>query len=147
MPHKPQLNSLLLCDTAILDAESRKRSLIGIFLVIRSVNFPCTHQSFTVYATITDAQGEYAFSLRIVEVKTEREICRADLPKITINDPLHIQEICLRLLGVTFPAPGRYEVAIHANGELLDLRRLMLEQVPQPGTQQPGTPGLQLPPT
>jgi hypothetical protein len=140
MPVKPTLNSMLICDTAIMDAETRKRSLIGIFQNIRSVNFPCMHQLLYVYASLTDARGEYVFGLRLVDGASDKELWNASLPPLQIADPLHVHEICVRIMRLTFPTPGRYEFQLHANGELLDLRRINLEKV------EPGQLGMGAPP-
>ena len=84
-PSPPTLNSIIVCDQAIFDAETRKRSLIGIFQNIRSTQFPCTHPMLTVYASVTDAQGEYVFTLRLVDLSNDRELWKASLPSMEIR--------------------------------------------------------------
>lgn len=139
MPVQPTLNSIVICDSAILDAETRKRSLIGIFQNIRATQFPHVHPMMTVYASVTDAHGDYVFSLRLVQVESDKELWKAQLPQINIPDPLHSQEICIRMMRLAFPDPGRYELQFSANDQLLDLRRITLEKVdPNAPGQQPG---------
>jgi hypothetical protein len=83
--------------------------------------------------------GEYVFSLRLIEMKTDRELWKAALPPLSIKDPLHVQEICMRIMRITFPSPGKYEFQFYANDQLLDLRRINLELVqPPPHGQPPG---------
>ena len=61
MPGKPTPKHLamLLCDYLILDAETRNKSLIGIFHRIQALKFPVRHDRMHVFVALTDGHGEY----------------------------------------------------------------------------------------
>ena len=44
--------ALLLCDQIIVDRDSGKRSLIGLFEMINTRQFPATASDFCVYASV-----------------------------------------------------------------------------------------------
>ena len=64
-PH-PSLNAMLLCDLTIREHGSGKISLIGVFENISAARFPVVHRALSVYAKLTDAEGDYTIRLELV---------------------------------------------------------------------------------
>ena len=79
MPVKPTINSMIICDTAILDAETRKRSLIGIFQNIRSTHFPCQHQMLHLSET-TSVSIQYYAGKRVDQYLFDLSVDRGGAP-------------------------------------------------------------------
>ena len=61
----PVLVAALLCDSAVADPTTGKKTLIGIFDRVWAAQFP-TARPLTFYGKITDAEGQYTFTVRIV---------------------------------------------------------------------------------
>jgi len=137
MPAVPKVNAFLICDAIIQEAGTNKKSLIGVFHNIHSPSFPCTHFSMSIYANVSDAQGEYAFDLKLVDLQTLAQIGRATLPPVNITDRLRPAELCISLRGITFPQAGKYEYQLYGNGDLVAAKVLeVLEAKPPQGPAQ-----------
>ena len=132
-PPRPALKSLLLCDQIIQEAGTQKKSLIGVFHNIQAPRFPCTHPSLALYANLTDAAGTYTIEIRIVHLDTGNDLAKATLPPLEWRDRLAPAEICLQMQLLRFPAPGKYEVQLIANGDLVGTRDFSVSQGTLPG--------------
>lgn len=128
---KPALKSLVLCDVIIQEAGTNKKSLVGIFHDITAATFPCFHPMMGLYANLADAAGEYHFEVRLVHLGTGEQIGRSPLPPVTVRDRLEPTEICVQIPMLKFPSAGKYEVQLHANGELVGSRDFTVHQVDQ----------------
>lgn len=117
--HRPSIQAFLVCDSVIEDSLTRKKSLIGIFTHLQAVSFPFQHQQLGVYFCMTDAEGTYQFELQLVFVDTEQLVCRASLPAVGIHDRLQISDFGINIPSLVFPAPGRYEFRLFADGRLM----------------------------
>jgi hypothetical protein len=137
-PPSPALKSLLLCDQIIQEAGTQKKSLIGVFHNIQAANFPATHPSLALYANLTDAAGSYTIEVRIVHLDTGNDLAKAVLPTLQWADRLAPAEICLQMQLLRFPVPGKYEVQLLANGELVGTRDFSVSQAARPPA--PGAP-------
>ncbi len=67
-PPVPVLKAFLVCDQVIQDAQTGKKSLIGVFHELKASRFPAMHPALWIYANLTDAHGQYAFEIRLVDV-------------------------------------------------------------------------------
>ena len=119
MPGKPTPKHLamLLCDYLILDAETRNKSLIGIFHRIQALKFPVRHDRMHVFVALTDGHGEYKASLK-VKNSTGKQILSLD-GKVDMRDPLGVAEINFNIRGLVIPEPGRYFVEFWCDNELI----------------------------
>ncbi len=139
-PPRPVVKALLLCDTILHEPATNKKSLIGVFHNIFAGGFPVTHGSLGVYANLADAAGEYAVEVRIVNLSTGREIARPRLPSARATNRLEPMEIAVQMFGVVFPEPGRYEIQLWANEELIGGRDFLVQKGPMPGAPPPPAP-------
>ena len=57
-PPIPSLLAMLICDQIIVDEQTKKKSLIGIFDNINSLAFPAS-VNCAIYAKMADAEGGY----------------------------------------------------------------------------------------
>jgi len=63
MPPVPSVLAVLVCDSVILESQTGKQSIIGIFDNIHAAQAPFS-QRVGFYARLTDAEGEYKFARR-----------------------------------------------------------------------------------
>ncbi len=130
---QPVLKAFLVCDQIIHDAQSGKKSLIGVFHELRADRFPALHPALWIYANITDARGNYDFEIRMVEVGRNDVMGSGRPPPIEISGPLQTTELSAQLRNVALPRPGTYEFQLSANGELIATKAISVMQVKQDG--------------
>lgn len=113
----PLLVAALVCDVAVTDPSSGKRSLIGIFDHVRVAKFPTTRR-LSLYFKIADAQGRYDFDVRYVQASTGEVLARAE-GKVVARDRLSSSDLHLAFPPLPIPTPGRYEFQVWANSMFL----------------------------
>ena len=118
---KPKCLAMLLCDYVILDAETRNKSLIGIFNRINASKFPVRHDRMHVFIALTDGHGEYTASLKVKNSDGEEVLSLGG--KVNMKDPLGVAELNFTIRGLVIPEPGRYFVEFWCNDEMLIDRR------------------------
>ena len=108
---------MLVCDQAIREVETNKVTLVGIIHRILGLEFPLLwSRPTTVYARVTDAEGEYEIRLELVRLEDEQTIGRVDR-KAEVPDRMASREIIFNLDGgLLFELPGRYEFRLFADG-------------------------------
>src|SRR6266542_496073 len=114
-PAHPVLNAMLLCDLSIREEGTGKTSLIGVFENITARAFPYRHGALSVYAKITDAQGDYAIVLQLIRLE-DLEVIGEGTLSATVDDRNGVTELIFQLGGLVFEHPGRYEFRLKANG-------------------------------
>jgi hypothetical protein len=115
----PVCKAFLVCDQVIQDAQTNKKSLIGVFHELRALRFPAVHPALWVYANLTDARGRYEFEIRLLDVARSTILGKGAPPPIDIAGPLQTTELSAQLRNVTLPSEGTYEFQLVANGELV----------------------------
>ena len=120
----PVVKAFLICDYVIHEQETNKKSCIGIFHQIGAERFPCRHGQLAIYANISDALGEYVFSLSLIHLTDGREIGSGKTPPLTIPDRLQTAELAFRLQNIVFPEPGEYEFRLLGNDMLLAQKKV-----------------------
>ncbi len=135
---KPKCLAMLLCDYVILDAETKNKSLIGIFNTINASKFPVRHDRMHIFISLTNGHGDYAAGLKLRNSRGE-EVLSLD-GKVSMKDPLAVAEINFKLRGLVVPEPGRYFVEFLCDGEVLIDRHFdaMKLQGPPEGAEGPG---------
>ena len=111
----PSVLAVLICDSVIIDSQTKKQSVIGIFDQVHSPNAPF-FQRLGFYARITDAEGEYKFTIRVVYLGDEEEVVGGlETETAVASDRLGILNLALNLPPLPFPKFGRYEFQLFAN--------------------------------
>ena len=140
-PPLPVIKAFLVCDKVIQDAQSGKKSLIGLFHEIKGSTFPTVHPELWIYANLTDARGHYVFEIRFVNLTDDGRIVGNSQPSpITIPGPLQTTELSAQLRHVALPGPGTYEFQLIANGELAATKDIRVGRVPSPAPPAPPAP-------
>ena len=133
---KPIVQAFLVCDSVILDSLTGKKSIIGTFTHLWAPRFPCQHPQMGVYFCLTDAEGQYEFELRLVYLDQDQLIGKASLSSVEIKDRLQIHDFGVNIPSLVFPAPGRYEFRLFANGYFVTQKRLQRDST-NPSAAQP----------
>jgi hypothetical protein len=126
---RPVVKAFLVCDTIIHDAQTNKRSLIGVFHDLGSTQFPAVHPNLWIYANLTDAKGKYEFEFRLLDVTRNALVGGAKPPPIEIGDPRQTAEFSAQLRNLTLPAPGVYEFHLLANNDLIATKAIRVVHV------------------
>lgn len=112
----PVYLGMFICDHVITDIISNKRSIIGIFDQFQSSEYP-SRVSFTVFARVTDGEGEYRGKLEIVHLEDDKVCGMAEGP-MKIKDRMSVHDLVVQM---SFPIPkeGTYEVRLYVDGAYL----------------------------
>jgi hypothetical protein len=102
------LESFLICDQVITEAQTNKKSLIGIFNNIWSDHFPFPYNRFWVFIQLTNGQGRIGVDLRCVKDKETREILWSAKGEFDFPNPRTVVEMAFEFKNVVFPEPGPY---------------------------------------
>ena len=112
-PH-PSLNAMLLCDLTIREQGTGKISLIGVFENISAARFPVVHRALSVYAKLTDAEGDYTIRLELVRLDDSQVVANGTL-RATFADRMSPGELIFNLENLGLDKPGRYEFRLFAD--------------------------------
>jgi hypothetical protein len=105
----------VLCRGLFLDPVRQDYTIVCPVHQVFSPSYPLT-ESFSVFARWTNAHGSYLIELQLRSLEGDvLSGCRLEAPFET-HDPLQIWMIPLYHLPIQIPAPGKYEVAMLANG-------------------------------
>ncbi len=134
----PTVLALLLCDQVIIDAQTNKKSLVGVFDNLNSLAYPATI-TLAVYAKLRDARGTYNFRMRVVSLKDESAVADLEIKGVHIADPLQSSELAMNMVGLPFREAGKYEFQLYANDVYLSRITMDARQITPGGTiwQQP----------
>jgi hypothetical protein len=110
----PSVLAILICDSIIVDSQTGKQSVIGIFDNIHAPKAPF-FQQVGFYARVTDAKGQYKFTVRIVYLGDEEKVIGGLETTGVARDRLEPLNLALNLPPVQFPEFGRYEFQLFAN--------------------------------
>jgi hypothetical protein len=104
---------MLLCDLTIREQGSGKISLIGVFENISAARFPVVHRALSVYAKLTDAEGDYTIRLELVRLEDSHVVAQGTL-QATFADRMAPGELIFNLENLGLEKPGRYEFRLFA---------------------------------
>jgi hypothetical protein len=115
MEVKPILKAMLLCDLTIVEKDTHKRSLVGIFDSIRSKQFPSAHPSLSVYVQFREIEGAFDFLLELYDLEEGKVLHKAVIEKFRVQDKSRDCELVFNLMSIRFEHPGDYEFRIYAD--------------------------------
>ena len=118
MDINPILKAMLLCDLTIVDHETRKRSVIGIFDSIRGAAFPITHPAMSVYVQFREIEGTFDFLLELYDLERAKVLNQAVVKQFRVSDRSRDCELVFNLMSVRFEHPGDYEFRIYVNDHI-----------------------------
>lgn len=92
----PEVLAMILCDLVITDAETNKKSLIGLFDRIETTVLPCIVPDLHVYLSLTDGHGRLPIVLTCVLSESPEVLFRGEVV-VEFQDPLQVVELPFRL--------------------------------------------------
>jgi hypothetical protein len=119
----PTALALLLCEQVIVDQHSRNPSPINIFTGLAVEQFPSDPQRFSVFAALTDSQGDGRLELRAIRLDTGDQFYGQQHP-VHFPNRATVVNVNIRVRGVRFPVAGVYEFLLLIDGSLVAQRKL-----------------------
>src|SRR5262249_30528874 len=116
MIKRPNAVGLLLCEHAVIEEKTRNVSLVNTFGRLRFREFPSPPRRFVAFALLTDGLGQGTLTLVHTRLETSEDLNRYEWPAKFV-DPLHQVRAVMRLPTLSFPAEGRYQFSLLADGE------------------------------
>jgi hypothetical protein len=131
----PTLLAFLTCESVIHDAETQKKTLVGIFDRIMSSTVPLQVAGLGLYAKLVEGSGKYTLRIRMVNLKDEAQVLDVSVPAnwSVAEAPL---EFGVNFRGIGIPAFGTYEFQLYANDNYLGRTVFKVDklELPQPPT-------------
>ena len=124
----PEVLAMILCDFVITDAETNKKSLIGLFDRIETTVLPCIVHDLHVYLSLTDGHGRLPMVLTCVPSENPEVLYRGEVV-VEFQDPLQVVELHFVFPNARFPLAGEYRFQLFAAGNLLRERKFLVGQV------------------
>jgi hypothetical protein len=132
MMPQPVALGLTLCDYVIIEKTTEKTSLIGHFHRIRLAAFPGMAPPFSVYATLTGAEGAGRITLEIQNLRTV-ELLYVYEQVVQFPNRLAQVRVLFRLKQCEFPESGAYQANLLADGQWIAQQRFEVLQLNQTG--------------
>ena len=113
----PFLIAALICDVAVADPGTGKKSLIGIFDRVIVGKFPTQH-SMSLYLKMTDAEGYYPLEIEYVYVNTGELLAKV-VGEMEAKDRTVSSDVHMPFQALPIPKAGRYEFRVKASNMFL----------------------------
>jgi hypothetical protein len=118
----PICKAILLCDHVIVDALTKKLSIIGIFEAFAIVSTPPTTAPFTAFLQMTDGVGRYGVTIEIHDLQTGKILGRTREVQIEFPQRQTKLNFFSPVPPLPLPTPhvGRYDFVVFADGQEID---------------------------
>ena len=134
---EPALTALFFADQVIVEQGTQKKSAIGIFDRFFAPQFPVSFPPWSIYASVTNLEGDHSFALNLVSEQDEVIVALSGgfhADNISSNI-----DIVPRIGQAIFPRSGDYHLTFHIDGLVIGQRVLHVQSLPASAT-----PGLQM---
>ncbi len=125
----PMCLAFLVCDTVITDAQTGKKSLIGIFNGGAASQFPYMIPQFSIFASLTNGEGET--ELKVVMSATNSEKVFELKGKLPFPNPLESPEVVFAIRNLVINSAGVYELQLFADDVLVASRLITFREIKQ----------------
>jgi hypothetical protein len=112
----PNAVGLILCEKAITEEGTKNVTLVNTFVRLELDEFPTRPLEFVVYALLTDGLGAMPISVALMSLDTLDELMVHSI-EVNFTNPNTEYRLRVRVRNTQFPAPGRYQITLFANGE------------------------------
>src|SRR4029077_1434550 len=123
--------AMVIADAIHTDPGTGKRFILGTFSVLHATAFPAVQASMAVYISLTDGRGKVPFRFALVRTDADEETLFETNGELEFNDPRAVMDMVFAFQNVQFPHPGEYRFELHAAGEFMIERRILLNQLPE----------------
>ena len=112
---QPITQAFLLCDGVITEKDSNKKTLVGVFGIMRAPAFPIRHYNLVLYYRAMIEKGTYPFRINfcpkgsmttLSQVEGELRVGNSEIPT----------ELVANLPFLDVPEPGEYEFRLWIDG-------------------------------
>lgn len=114
----PDLQFSIVCDS-IRREDNGKMMFIGIFEVIGAKNFPAKHHELFIANRWIKGAGKFTEKTRVINLKSNKMIVETKEVTFELKNIEAAHTVISKFLNIVFPEPGRYQVEVLLNGELL----------------------------
>lgn len=118
---------MVLCDLVITDAETNKKSLIGLFDRVETAVLPCVVRELHLYLCLTDGHG--AVPIAVGCLAPDGEEMFWGRTEVRFADPLEVVELHFVFPEARFPGAGEYRFQLLADGLLLRERKFFVSRI------------------
>jgi Family of unknown function (DUF6941) len=133
-PPIPTVLAMLLCDLVITDAESKKKTLVGVFERMYTPETPFIYpRGFSIYARLSDAEGHYTFKVETLYLEDDKIVQTSSIHEFNAPERLGVVEIVMVLPVMGFEKLGTYEFQLYANEVYIGRTTLKVMTPPQKG--------------
>ena len=125
MIEKPKVLSMVICDEVLEDKRTNKKSLIGLFNRVNTVQFPAKLARMHLYFSLTNCHGKYQTTLQYGFLKGMKVLGQIH-GQISCEDPNAILECDFELVDVVFAQEGFYNFEFLIEGKSLIERKFFV---------------------
>lgn len=122
---KPDLQFSILCDS-IRREDNGKMMFIGIFEVIGAKTFPAAHHELFIANRWIKGMGSFKEKTKIVSLKDNKLIVETKEVEFELKNIEASHTVISRFMNIVFPVPGRYQVEVILNNELVRFYHLIV---------------------
>lgn len=116
--NKIRVQAFLLCDSVVVDSQTGKTGVQGVFDRIWCRSFPAMHPNCTLYARL-DLGNEDSCEVQL-SFRSPSGLRQAPMPPQRISpapDGTPIANLFIQMQGFPVPEPGRYVFGLIVDGE------------------------------
>ena len=125
----PVLLAALVCDVFILDHNTGKATVVGIFDVINAPAYPVRHGRLFVFSQLTNGRGCVDIHTKFVDLEDDEKVILENTVSAKFVDVRQVANVVSEFVGTEFPHPGEYRVQVFAGTEFLGERRILCKQI------------------
>ena len=134
---EPALTALFFADYVIVDEQTKKKSVVGIFDQFFSQQFPISFPPWWIFAGVTNLEGDHTFALNLFSELDEGIVAiSGGFKSEQLTGSI---DIFPRIGQAIFPRPGDYRLTFHIDGVAIGQKILRVRPLPAAGT-----PGIQM---
>lgn len=122
---KPDLQFSIVCDS-IRREDNGKLMFIGIFEVIGARSFPVKHYQLFIANKWIKGTGRFREKTRIVGLKDNKTIVETKEVAFELSNIEASHTVISKFMNIVFIEPGRYQVEVLLNSEILRYYPLIL---------------------
>ncbi|NTV29008.1 MAG: hypothetical protein HGA80_02885 [Candidatus Omnitrophica bacterium] len=126
--------SMVVCDMIIEDKKTGKKSLIGMFSNVSTMQVPCLLNRFCIFISMTEGIGDYTCALKCLR-STDNLSIGETRGNIQFQERSQVVEITLDIAGLTVPEFGEYRLELYCDDALLISRKFTVSPLGTPSQQ------------
>jgi hypothetical protein len=128
----PKCKAILICDQVIVDALSRKHSVIGVFETFFAPGFPGLTPSFFAFVQMVDGIGTYQLTIEVHDLDENSVIARMGVFPIEFPERVNKANFVCNILPFPLPHAGVYDLVVLADGQEIDRQKFEARLPPTP---------------